>query len=172
MFGRIFFAAASLAALTTCSTMEVKAQTYPTGTVTFIEPFPVGGSIDVVMRAIAPRLQERFGKPFVVESHTGAGGMIATSLAAKASPDGHTLLAAASSLAANQELFKSSPYDTLRDLRPVSLVFRTPLLLLGNHWLRNSTFLVSSVKAADLEGNTVSSRRKPRDEVPGLDREH
>ncbi|HEY1982244.1 MAG TPA: tripartite tricarboxylate transporter substrate-binding protein [Xanthobacteraceae bacterium] len=132
MFGRWFFIAASLAAFIVASTIGVLAQAYPTGTVTFIEPFPVGGSIDVVMRAIAPRLQERFGKPFIVESHTGAGGVIATSLVAKASPDGHTLLAAASSLAANQELSKSSPYDTLRDLQAVSLVFRTPLLLVVN----------------------------------------
>lgn len=129
MFGRLFFIAASL---TVALATGVMAQAYPTGTVTFIEPFPVGGSIDVVMRAIAPRLQERFGKPFIVESHTGAGGVIATSLVAKASPDGHTLLAAASSLAANQELSKASPYDTLRDLQAVSLVFRTPLLLVVN----------------------------------------
>lgn len=134
MLGRLCFAVASLAALTVALTTEVMAQSYPTGTVTFIEPFPVGGSIDVVMRAIAPRAQERFGfgKPFIVESRTGAGGVIATSLVAKASPDGHTLLAAASSLAANQELSKSSPYDTLKDLQAVSLVFRTPLVLVVN----------------------------------------
>jgi tripartite-type tricarboxylate transporter receptor subunit TctC len=95
-------------------------------------PFPPGGSIDVVMRAMAPKLQERLGKPVVIESRTGGGGNIATAAVAKAPPDGLTLLAAASSLAANPKLSKTLPFDTLKDLQSISLVFRTPLALVVN----------------------------------------
>jgi tripartite-type tricarboxylate transporter receptor subunit TctC len=108
------------------------AESYPSGPVTFIVSFPAGGSTDVVMRALAPKLQERLGKPAVIENRAGAGGVIATGLVARAAPDGLTLLAAASSIAANPKLFKSLPFDTLGDLQAVSLVFRTPLALVVN----------------------------------------
>ena len=81
--------------------LDAWAQDYPTGPVTFVVSFPAGGSIDVVMRAMAPKLQERLGKPVVIENRAGGGGNIATAAVAKAPPDGHTLLAPASSLAAN-----------------------------------------------------------------------
>ena len=71
------------------------AQDYPAGPVTIMVSFPAGGSIDVVMRAIAPRLQERLGKPVIVENRVGGGGVIATNAVAKAAPDGLTLLASA-----------------------------------------------------------------------------
>ena len=109
-----------------------QAQTFPTGPVTFIVSFPPGGSIDVVMRAMAPKLQERLGKPVVIENRAGAGGNIATAAVVNAAPDGHTLLAPASSLAANPKLAKNLTFDTLRDLQAVSLIFRTPLALVVN----------------------------------------
>ena len=106
-----------------------RAADYPSGPVTFIVSFPAGGSIDVVMRAMAGPLQQQLGKPIVIENRAGAGGVLATGDVVKATPDGQTLLAAASSLAANPTLMKSLPFDTLKDLQPVSLVFRTPLVL-------------------------------------------
>jgi len=109
-----------------------QADDYPSGPITIIVSFPAGGSTDVVVRALAAQLQERLGKPVVVENRAGAGGVIATADVVKAAPDGLTLLAAASSLAANPTLFKSLPFDTLRDLQPLSLVFRTPLVLVVN----------------------------------------
>ena len=102
---------------------------YPSGPVTFIVSFPAGGSTDVVVRALAGPLQKQLGKPIVVENRAGAGGVLATGDVAKAAPDGLTLLAAASSLAASPTLVKSLPFDTLRDLQAISLVFRTPLVL-------------------------------------------
>jgi tripartite-type tricarboxylate transporter receptor subunit TctC len=111
---------------------RANADDYPSGPVTFIVSFPPGGSIDVVMRAIAPKLQERLGKPVVIENRAGAGGVIATGIVARAAPDGLTLLASASSIAANPKLFKTLPFDTLNDLQAVSLVFRTPLALVVN----------------------------------------
>ena len=111
------------------SSFEALADDYPSGPITFIVSFPPGGSIDVVMRAMAPKLQERLGKPVVIENRAGAGGYIAAAAVAKAPPDGLTLLAAASSLAANPTLFKNLPFDTLKDLQAVALLFRTPLAL-------------------------------------------
>jgi tripartite-type tricarboxylate transporter receptor subunit TctC len=112
--------------------LDARAQDYPTGPVTFVVSFPAGGSIDVVMRAMAPKLQERLGKPVVIENRAGGGGNIATAAVAKAPPDGHTLLAPASSLAANPALSKTLPFDTLKDLQAVALIFRTPLALVVN----------------------------------------
>jgi tripartite-type tricarboxylate transporter receptor subunit TctC len=105
------------------------AQEFPAGPVTFVVSFPPGGSIDVVMRAMAPKLQERLGKPIVIENRAGAGGNIAAAAVAKAAPDGHTLLAPASSLAANPTLVRNMPFDTRKDLQAVALLFRTPLAL-------------------------------------------
>jgi tripartite-type tricarboxylate transporter receptor subunit TctC len=111
---------------------EAWANDYPTGPVTFMVAFPAGGSIDVVMRAMAPKLQQRLGKPVVIENRAGAGGSIAAAAVAKAAPDGLTLLAPASSLASNPALSKQLPYDTLKDLQSVALIFRTPLALVVN----------------------------------------
>ena len=88
---------------------QALADDYPSGPVTVVVSFPAGGSIDVVMRAVAVKLQARLGKPVVIENRAGAGGAIATAFVAKAAPDGLTLLAAASSLAANPTLLKSCP---------------------------------------------------------------
>jgi tripartite-type tricarboxylate transporter receptor subunit TctC len=108
------------------------AEEFPSGPITFVVAFPPGGSIDVVMRAMAPKLQERLGKPVVIENRVGAGGNIAAAAVASASPDGLTLLAPASSLAANPTLVKHMPFDTLKDLQGIALLFRTPLALVVN----------------------------------------
>jgi len=108
------------------------ADDYPSGPITLVVSFPPGGSLDVVSRALAVKLQERLGKPVVVESRAGASGALATGIVAKAAPDGLTILVAASSIAANPTLFKAQPFDTLKDLQAVSLVFRTPLALVVN----------------------------------------
>ena len=111
---------------------KAQADEFPSGPITFVVSFPAGGSIDVVMRAIAAKLQMRLGKPVVVENRAGAAGAIATGAVVKAAPDGLTLLAAASSLAANPTLLKTLPFDTVKDLQAISLVFRTPLALVTN----------------------------------------
>src|SRR5260370_7665063 len=104
-------------------------QEFPTGPIRFVAAFPPGGSRDVVMGAMAPNLQERLGKPIVIENRVGAGGNIAAAAVASAPPDGHTLLAPASSLAANPTLIKHMSFDTLNDLQGIPLLFRTPLAL-------------------------------------------
>jgi tripartite-type tricarboxylate transporter receptor subunit TctC len=129
---RTLLTVSALAGLLALPVIQASAQEFPTGPVTFVVSFPPGGSIDVIMRAIAPKLQERLGKPVVIENRAGAGGNIAAAAVAKSAPDGHTLLAPASSLAANPALVKQMPFDTLKDLQAVALVFRTPLALVVN----------------------------------------
>src|ERR1700720_4656968 len=84
--------------------VPARAAEFPSGPITFIVSFPAGGSIDVVVRAMAGRLQSQFGMAVVVESRPGAGGVLAGGDVAKAAPDGQSRLAAASSLAANPTL--------------------------------------------------------------------
>jgi tripartite-type tricarboxylate transporter receptor subunit TctC len=112
--------------------VAARAGSYPSGPVKLIVNFPAGGSLDTITRALAQKLQPRLGEAVVVEDRPGASGMLGTSVVAKAVPDGLTLLSSASALAANATLFKSLPFDTLRDLQAVSLVFRTPLVLVVN----------------------------------------
>ncbi len=120
----------------------------PTGPVKFIVSFPPGASTDVIMRAIAQKMQAHLGNAMVVENKPGAGGLIATDFVAKAKPDGATLLASPSSLASNPTLFKSMPFDTMKDLQPVALVFRTPLVLLvdPNLQIKSLTELIAALK--------------------------
>ena len=121
-----------LAGLLIQSSVAAWAQTYPAGPITFVVPFPPGGSIDAVLRAMAPKLQERLGKPVLIENRGGGGGVIATTAVAKSPPDGHMVFAAASLFAANPSLFKSLPFDTLKDFQMVHLLFRSPLVLVVN----------------------------------------
>jgi tripartite-type tricarboxylate transporter receptor subunit TctC len=108
------------------------AQDYPNRPITMVVPFPPGGGIDAVLRTMAPKLQERLGRPVLIENRAGGSGVIATAAVAKSAPDGHMLLAGPSLLAANPRLFQSLPFDTLKDLQMVFLLFRTPLVLVAN----------------------------------------
>jgi tripartite-type tricarboxylate transporter receptor subunit TctC len=129
---RSLLSAAMLATLLMAGTAPARAQDFPTGPINIVVPFPPGGSIDVILRAMAPKLQERLGKPVVIENRAGGGGVIATAYVAKSPPDGQTLFASASLLAANPKLYKTLPFDTLKDLQSVSILFRTPLALVVN----------------------------------------
>lgn len=104
-------------------------QAYPTRPIRFIVPFPPGGGNDIVGRIVAQKLQETLGQTVVVDNRGGAGGTIGTDITAKAPPDGHTLLINNISLAVNATLFPKLPYDTLKDLTPVTLIGRQPNLV-------------------------------------------
>jgi tripartite-type tricarboxylate transporter receptor subunit TctC len=129
---RVLLAAAVAVGVIIQTGLAAQAQNYPAGPITFVVPFPPGGSIDVVLRAMAPKLQERLGKPVLIENRGGGGGVIATAAVAKSPPDGLTVLAAPSLIAANPTLFKTLPFDTLKDLQMVHFLFRTPLALVVN----------------------------------------
>ncbi len=103
-----------------------QAQNYPSRSVRFIVPFPPGGGNDIVGRIVAQRLNETLGVPVVVDNRGGAGGTIGTDITSKAPPDGHTMLVNNISLAVNATLIPKLPYDTLKDLAPVTLLGRQP----------------------------------------------
>ena len=95
---------------------------YPVKPVRIIAPFPPGGSVDFIARIIGPKLAESLGQPFVVENRPGAAGTIGTELAARAAPDGYTLLSNTIPLVTNPLLFSRVPYDAVNDFAPVMLV--------------------------------------------------
>jgi tripartite-type tricarboxylate transporter receptor subunit TctC len=106
--------------------LPAAAQTYPVRSIRFIVPFPPGGGNDIVGRIVAQKLAEALGQTVVVDNRGGAGGTIGTQIAAKAAPDGHTMLINNISLAVNATLVANLPYDTLKDLAPVSIIGRQP----------------------------------------------
>ncbi len=98
------------------------AQNFPDKAVTMIAPFPAGGSVDLVARAVAQQMSELWKQPVVVTNRPGAGGNIGAEAVARATPDGYTLLMGTTALASSPALYMKLPYDLLRDLAPVSLV--------------------------------------------------
>ncbi|HEV8517351.1 MAG TPA: tripartite tricarboxylate transporter substrate binding protein [Burkholderiales bacterium] len=109
-----------------------QSQNYPSKPIRFIVPFPPGGGNDIVGRIVAQKLAEGFGLSVVVDNRGGAGGTVGTEMAAKAPADGHTMLVNNISLAVNATLFPKLPYDTLKDLAPVTLVGRQPNIVVVN----------------------------------------
>jgi tripartite-type tricarboxylate transporter receptor subunit TctC len=109
------------------------AQDYPTRPVTIVVPFTAGGSTEILARIVAQKLEERLGKPFLVEMKPGAGTAIGSNAVAKATPDGYTLLMATSTpMAINVTLHKNLPYDPTTDFVPIALVAQSPFLLVVN----------------------------------------
>ena len=105
------------------------AQDYPTRPVRIIVPFGAGGPADVAARLVGNILQEKFGQPFVVENRPGAGGVIGTVEAAKAVPDGYTLLMMSNTQTANESLIPQRKYELMRDLLPIAPVNYSDLVI-------------------------------------------
>ncbi|MGZ5826943.1 MAG: Bug family tripartite tricarboxylate transporter substrate binding protein [Xanthobacteraceae bacterium] len=123
---------AAIAALVSVSA-PLRGQDYPSHPITFIVGFPPGSSSDIVARNFGARLAERMGKPFVIENKPGAGSIIAAQSVARAAPDGYTIMVAPSgTLAINPALYKSLPYDPLKDFEFVAHTANFPLVLVIN----------------------------------------
>lgn len=106
---------------------------YPSKPVRIIVPYAPGGASDALARTVGQKLSEVWGQPVIVENKAGAGGHIGAELAAKSQPDGYTLLlAAAGFMAVSPSMYKTLPYDTLRDFQPLSLLVKAPLLMVVN----------------------------------------
>ena len=109
------------------------AQPYPNRPVRFIVPQAPGGGLDISTRAIAQKLTETWGQQVVVDNRPGANGIIGIEMAAKSKPDGYTLLAAFTSvLTVNPHVYKSLPYDTFRDLAPITQTVTNTIVLVVN----------------------------------------
>ena len=108
---------------------STQAQSFGSGQLRIVSPYPPGGGTDTLGRIIAQRYTERFGHPAIVENKAGANGTIGAAFVAKSQGDGLTLLIVPAGYAANPALYKSLPYDQSRDLAPVSLLASGPLVL-------------------------------------------
>lgn len=110
----------------------VAADTYPSRPVRLIVPNAAGGNADLVGRIVAEGLTTRLGVQVIVDNRPGASSIIGTELAVKAPPDGYTILLVANTFAVNATLVAKLPYDSLRDLAPISLVAQTPQVIVAS----------------------------------------
>ncbi len=109
-----------------------QAQEYPVKPVRVLVGFAPGGPADLVVRPYAQKLYEMFGQPMVIDYRAGANGVIATDVVAKSPPDGYTLLATTSGFSMNPVTFAKLPFDTLKDLAPVSLTAQSDIAFMVN----------------------------------------
>ncbi len=106
-----------------------RVQNYPTKPIRLILPFAPGGGADLTGRMVAPGLTERLGQPLVIDNRPASAGIVGAEIAARAAPDGYTLLIATSSFAANPSIYKKLPYDVLKDFAPITLAVNSPLVM-------------------------------------------
>jgi tripartite-type tricarboxylate transporter receptor subunit TctC len=142
----------SLLALALLAAGTVSAQTWPSGPIKIIVPFPAGGSVDMVARAVGKRLGDSLGQPVIVDNRAGASGNIGAEAAARAQPDGNTFFVSSSGvLAANQFLYKRTGFDTLKDFTPVIQLVIQPHILMVH----------PSVPAKDLKELIALAKAQP-----------
>lgn len=143
---------AALALLAAFSATAAFAQGYPSRAVRLIVPGPPGGGADILSRAVASRLAEAMGQPFVVDNRAGASGIIGSELVARAAPDGHTLLMGHSGThAINASLRKALPYHPIRDFTALARVAVVPNVLVIN----------PALPARDVRALIAMARSKP-----------
>jgi tripartite-type tricarboxylate transporter receptor subunit TctC len=138
----IFVRALAAALLTTytLATVTASAQTYPDRPVIMIVAFPPGGADDATARILQDPMQKALGQPIVIENVGGAGGMIAAAKAARAKPDGYTILLHQDALAAGMTLYPDHTFDAEKDFVPIGLVNATALTLAGRPSLPPNNF--------------------------------
>ena len=107
----------------------VHAQEYPTKAIKIVIPLTPGSGADIAGRIVAARMSEHWKQPVIIENRPGAGGQIGTSAVIKSDPDGYTLLVQSSSHAANPAIYKSLPYDPLKDTVDVAILGKTPYVM-------------------------------------------
>jgi len=127
---RFVHLAGSAAALLVAS--RVRAQTYPTRPVRVIVPFAPGGPADIVARLLTQKLGDHLGRQFYVENVAGAGGNLGMRAAARAAPDGYTLVLVSSSYMVNPSLYPKVPYDQAKDFVPITLPAYAPNVLVAS----------------------------------------
>jgi len=141
-----------LAASLLFAASAISADQYPARTIRIIAPITPGGAGDFCARLIAVRLSAAMGQPVVVDNRPGAGGNVGVQAAAKAAPDGYTLVMPITSFPVNPSLYSNLPFDTVKDFSPVVLVGTLPLMLVVN----------PSVQAKSVAELIALGRAKPR----------
>src|SRR5207237_4985221 len=108
------------------------AQSYPSKPIRIIVSFAAGGAVDALARIIGARLQETLGQPVIVENRAGAGGMTGADLVAKAPPDGYTILQNTNGQAISPAIYRTLPFDSVKDFIPVTQLVATSTVLVAN----------------------------------------
>lgn len=126
----VHFSTVTLTAITLAAT-PTHAQNFPQRPIRFIVPNPPGGSNDLLARVTGPRMSETWGQPVIIYNRPGAAGNIGIDLAAKAPPDGYTLVVSSMSMAISMTYYRKLPFDVLRDLQGVSLFATQPNVLIA-----------------------------------------
>ena len=124
---RLSFAALALSV--SLGSLDAAAQAFPARSVKIVVPATPGGAIDLIARSLAEKMSASLGQAVVVENKPGASNNLGTDIVAKSPPDGYTLVIVASSHATNKHLFKTLPYDPVKDFEPVVYTHVVPLLL-------------------------------------------
>jgi tripartite-type tricarboxylate transporter receptor subunit TctC len=135
-------------------------ETYPSRPIRIVVPYAAGGGNDIILRAIQPELLKGLGQPVVIENKPGAQGIIGVETAAKAAPDGYTLLMGPSGpMTINPATYSKLPYDPVRDFAPVSMICSFPLIVTVDPKLpvRNIKELIAYAKANPGKSNYASS---------------
>ena len=147
---RLVRAAARSVALLLGLAAGAHAAPYPDHPVRVMVPYPPGGGADIVARILFAKLSDSFGQQFVIENRPGGSGAIAAGMVARAAPDGYTVLHDATAHSVNPSLYKSLPYDTLKDFAPVFLAVLVPNLLVVNNQVpvRTVADVIALAKAA------------------------
>ena len=133
-------APARIAAFLLLVAAALPAAAWPTKPITFIVPYPPGGGTDIIARIYQEPLAKALGQPIIIENRGGAGGSLGTAVAARATPDGHTMLFTLSSHSINPVIYPKLPFDTEHDFRPVSIVASLPQLFAVNPSTPYKTF--------------------------------
>ena len=159
---RSIIAAALLGAAVTCA--PASAQDYPTKPITLVVPFPAGGGNDALARAVAEHMSRTLGQQVVVENRAaGGGGTVATRAAAKAAPDGYTiLLTYTGTLAVNPTLYPNAGYDPRKDFAPIGLIGSLPSVLVVHPSLpvHSVAELIAYAKPIPARSTTPSCRAR------------
>lgn len=146
----IILSAAAIAAATLPWSASAQDLKWPTKPVRLIVAYPPGGSTDTQARLVAKKLSDRWGQPVIVENKPGGNTVIATTMVAKAEPDGHTLLLTALPVALNPLLLDKLPYDAATELAPVTLLTTIPNILVAHpsFGVRTTQELIAKIRAS------------------------
>jgi len=131
---------------------------YPNKPIRIINPLAVGGAVDTMARMLAPALQEILGQTIVIESKPGAGGTIGSNFVAKSAPDGYTILMVYDTFAVNPHVYKNLPFDSFKDLAPVTELVKIPLVVVaGNKLPANNLRELADLSKTKTNGINFSS---------------
>jgi len=131
---------------------------YPNKPIRIINPLAAGGAVDTMARMLAPTLQEILGQPIIIESKPGAGGTIGANFVAKSAPDGYTILMVYDTFAVNPHVYKNLPFDSFKDLAPVTELVKIPLVVVaGNKLPANNLRELTELSKTKTNGINFSS---------------